>query len=190
MAAERAELAEVLTARSAAAERDGDAATAAHWSRLRCELDPLNETAHADQATCSEIKRGRGPGQLTAGQPRGTETAARTLHPCLEGWITLTALALAAWRLRMGTLVIPAFTTGTPLLIWRVNALHVADLASSPVLPADSLAQGPAETGQTGRRTWPAPRSARAPAPASGGRPRGRVAWTPLPGWVAGESMS
>ena len=45
-------------------------------------------------------------------------------------------------------------------------------------------------TGQTGRRTWPAPRSARAPAPASGGRPRGRVAWTPSPGWVAGESMS
>ena len=45
---QRAELAEVLTARSAAAERDGDAATAAHWSRLRCELDPLNETAHAD----------------------------------------------------------------------------------------------------------------------------------------------
>ena len=45
---QRAELAEVLTARSTAAERDGDAATAAHWSRLRCELDPLNETAHAD----------------------------------------------------------------------------------------------------------------------------------------------
>jgi AAA ATPase domain/Bacterial transcriptional activator domain len=38
----------VLAARSAAAERDGDAAAAAHWSRLRCELDPLDEAAHAD----------------------------------------------------------------------------------------------------------------------------------------------
>jgi len=45
---QRAELAEVLAARSAAAERDGDAATAAYCSRLRCELDPLNEAAHAD----------------------------------------------------------------------------------------------------------------------------------------------
>src|SRR5690242_15001024 len=45
---QRAELAETLAARSAAAERDGDAATAARWSRLRCELDPLNEAAHAD----------------------------------------------------------------------------------------------------------------------------------------------
>ena len=32
--------------------------------------------------------------------------------------------------------------------------------------------EAPCATGQTGRRTWPAPRSARAPAPASGGRPR------------------
>ena len=45
---QRAELAETLAARSAAAERDGDAASAARWSRLRCELDPLNEAAHAD----------------------------------------------------------------------------------------------------------------------------------------------
>ena len=45
---QRAELAETLAARAAAAERDGDAAAAAHWSRLRCELDPLNEAAHAD----------------------------------------------------------------------------------------------------------------------------------------------
>ena len=45
---QRAELAETLAARSAAAERDGDAAGAARWSRLRCELDPLNEAAHAD----------------------------------------------------------------------------------------------------------------------------------------------
>jgi DNA-binding SARP family transcriptional activator/tetratricopeptide (TPR) repeat protein len=44
----RAELAEALAARSAAAERDGDTAAAARWSRLRCELDPLNEAAHAD----------------------------------------------------------------------------------------------------------------------------------------------
>jgi DNA-binding SARP family transcriptional activator/tetratricopeptide (TPR) repeat protein len=44
----RAELADVLQARSAAAERDGDAAAAARWSRLRCALDPLNEAAHAD----------------------------------------------------------------------------------------------------------------------------------------------
>ncbi|HEX5287253.1 MAG TPA: AAA family ATPase, partial [Streptosporangiaceae bacterium] len=42
------ELAETLAARTAAAERDGDAAGAARWSRLRCELDPLNEAAHAD----------------------------------------------------------------------------------------------------------------------------------------------
>ena len=45
---QRAELAETLAARAAAAERDGDAAAAAHWSRLRCELDPLNEAAHAN----------------------------------------------------------------------------------------------------------------------------------------------
>jgi hypothetical protein len=51
----------------------------------------------------------------------------------------------------MGTLVTPAFTTGTLLLICRVDALHVADLTSSPVLPADSLAQGPADAGQL---TW------------------------------------
>jgi DNA-binding SARP family transcriptional activator/tetratricopeptide (TPR) repeat protein len=44
----RAELAETLAAGAAAAERDGDAAGAARWSRLRCELDPLNEAAHAD----------------------------------------------------------------------------------------------------------------------------------------------
>jgi DNA-binding SARP family transcriptional activator/tetratricopeptide (TPR) repeat protein len=44
----RAELAEALEARSATAERDGDTAAAARWSRLRCELDPLNEAAHAD----------------------------------------------------------------------------------------------------------------------------------------------
>src|SRR6185312_9179621 len=31
-----------------AADGDGDAAGAARWSRLRCELDPLNEAAHAD----------------------------------------------------------------------------------------------------------------------------------------------
>ena len=45
---QRAELAGTLAARAAAAERDGDAAAAAQWSRLRCELDPLNEAAHAD----------------------------------------------------------------------------------------------------------------------------------------------
>jgi DNA-binding SARP family transcriptional activator/tetratricopeptide (TPR) repeat protein len=45
---QRAELAETLAARSAAAERADDTATAARWSRLRCELDPLNEAAHAD----------------------------------------------------------------------------------------------------------------------------------------------
>src|SRR5690348_6205280 len=45
---QRAELTETLAARSAAAERDGDAAGAARWSRLRCELDPLNEAAHTD----------------------------------------------------------------------------------------------------------------------------------------------
>jgi hypothetical protein len=44
----RAELAEALAGRSAAAGRDGDAALAVRWSRLRCELDPLNEAAHAD----------------------------------------------------------------------------------------------------------------------------------------------
>ena len=44
---QRAELAELLAARSAAAERDGDATAAALCSRLRCELDPLNEAAHA-----------------------------------------------------------------------------------------------------------------------------------------------
>ncbi len=45
---QRAELAEALASRSAAAERDGDPAAAARWSRLRCELDPLDEAAHTD----------------------------------------------------------------------------------------------------------------------------------------------
>ena len=45
---QRAELAEALASWSAAAERDGDPAAAARWSRLRCELDPLDEAAHAD----------------------------------------------------------------------------------------------------------------------------------------------
>jgi DNA-binding SARP family transcriptional activator/tetratricopeptide (TPR) repeat protein len=45
---QRTELAETLATGTAAAERDGDAAGAARWSRLRCELDPLNEAAHAD----------------------------------------------------------------------------------------------------------------------------------------------
>jgi DNA-binding SARP family transcriptional activator/tetratricopeptide (TPR) repeat protein len=45
---QRTELAETLATRSAAAERDGDAAIAAHWARLRCELEPLNEAAYAD----------------------------------------------------------------------------------------------------------------------------------------------
>ncbi len=45
---QRAELAEALASRSAAAERDGDPAAAARWSRLRCEHDPLDEAAHAD----------------------------------------------------------------------------------------------------------------------------------------------
>jgi DNA-binding SARP family transcriptional activator/tetratricopeptide (TPR) repeat protein len=45
---QRMKLAETLADRAAAAERDGDAAGAARWSRLRCELDPLNEAAHAD----------------------------------------------------------------------------------------------------------------------------------------------
>jgi DNA-binding SARP family transcriptional activator/tetratricopeptide (TPR) repeat protein len=44
----RAQLTDTLTDRSAAAERDGDPTMAARWSRLRCELDPLNEAAHAD----------------------------------------------------------------------------------------------------------------------------------------------
>jgi DNA-binding SARP family transcriptional activator/tetratricopeptide (TPR) repeat protein len=44
----RTDLAEALAASSAAAERDGDVAAAARWSRLRCGLDPLNEAAHAD----------------------------------------------------------------------------------------------------------------------------------------------
>jgi hypothetical protein len=43
--AARAELTETLADRSAAAERDGDAALAARWSRLYCELDQLNEVA-------------------------------------------------------------------------------------------------------------------------------------------------
>src|SRR5579859_2449238 len=45
---QRMKLAETLAARAAAAERDGDAARAARWSRLRCELDPLDEAAHTD----------------------------------------------------------------------------------------------------------------------------------------------
>ena len=44
----RTQLADALAGRSAAAERDGDAALAVRWSRLRCELDPLSEAAHAD----------------------------------------------------------------------------------------------------------------------------------------------
>src|SRR6476661_8448304 len=77
---QRAELAETLAARSAAAERDGDAAGAARWSRLRCELDPLNETAHADLIRqlaaagdrAAALVAGRGPG--AAPSPAGAAT--------------------------------------------------------------------------------------------------------------------
>jgi len=61
------ELAEVLAARSAAAERDGDTAAAARWSRLRCELDPLNEAAHADLVRQLAASGDRA-GALIAGQ--------------------------------------------------------------------------------------------------------------------------
>ena len=44
----RADLMQTLATRSATAERDGDAADALRWSRLRCELEPLDEAAHAD----------------------------------------------------------------------------------------------------------------------------------------------
>jgi tetratricopeptide (TPR) repeat protein len=45
---QQTELAQALATQSAAAERSGDAAAAARWSRLRCELEPLDEAAHAD----------------------------------------------------------------------------------------------------------------------------------------------
>ena len=45
---QRAQLAQTLAERSASTERDGDAADAARWSRLRCALEPLDEAAHAD----------------------------------------------------------------------------------------------------------------------------------------------
>ena len=64
---QRAELAETLAARSAAAERDGDAAVAARWSRLRCELDPLNEAAHADLVR-QLVAAGDRAGALVAGR--------------------------------------------------------------------------------------------------------------------------
>ena len=64
---QRAELAETLAARSAAAERDGDAAGAARWSRLRCELDPLNEAAHADLVRQLAVAGDRA-GALVAGR--------------------------------------------------------------------------------------------------------------------------
>jgi DNA-binding SARP family transcriptional activator/tetratricopeptide (TPR) repeat protein len=64
---QRAELAEVLAAQSAAAERDGDATTAARYSRLRCELDPLNEAAHADLVRQLAASGDRA-GALIAGQ--------------------------------------------------------------------------------------------------------------------------
>src|SRR5207302_4789003 len=68
---QRAELAETLAARSAAAERDGDAAGAARWSRLRCELDPLNEAAHADLVRQLAVAGDRA-GALVAGR-QGTD---------------------------------------------------------------------------------------------------------------------
>ena len=64
---QRAELAETAADRSASAERDGDAAAAARWSRLRCELDPLNEAAHADLIR-QLAAAGDRAGALVAGQ--------------------------------------------------------------------------------------------------------------------------
>ena len=39
-----------------------------------------------------------------------------------------------------------------PLLVRRVDALHVLDPAAAPVLPADGLGQGPVHGGQLPRR--------------------------------------
>ena len=87
---QRAELAETLAARSAAAERDGDAAGAARWSRLRCELDPLNEAAHADLIR-QLAAAGDRAGALVAGREadrpaaRGAGRAARPGR-CARRW--------------------------------------------------------------------------------------------------------
>ena len=81
---QRAELAETLAARSAAAERDGDAAGAARWSRLRCELDPLNEAAHADLVR--QLPRpATGPGRWSPG--------ARSPTGCARSWRGARAVA-------------------------------------------------------------------------------------------------
>jgi len=67
----RAELAEVLAGRSAAAERDGDAALAVRWSRLRCELDPLDETAHAGLIRLLAAAGDRAGAMITAREVMG-----------------------------------------------------------------------------------------------------------------------
>ncbi len=67
----RAELAEALAGRSAAAERDGDAARAVRWSRLRCELDPLDEAAHADLVRQLSAVGDRAGAMITAREMAG-----------------------------------------------------------------------------------------------------------------------
>ena len=71
----RAELAEALEAHSTAAERDGDTATAARWSRLRCELDPLNEAAYADL-----VRQLAAAGDRAGALVAGREVTARLLE--------------------------------------------------------------------------------------------------------------
>ena len=62
---------------AAAAERDGDPAAAARWSRLHCELDPLDEAAHTDLVR-----------QLAAAGDRAgaLSPGGRPLTGCAESW--------------------------------------------------------------------------------------------------------
>jgi DNA-binding SARP family transcriptional activator/tetratricopeptide (TPR) repeat protein len=98
-----AELAEALTGRSAAAERDGDAALAVGWSRLRCELDPLNEAAHADLIRQLAAAGNRAGAMITAREVTGrlhTELGVRP-GPLLRAAIAEArgpgGVAFAAW---------------------------------------------------------------------------------------------
>jgi DNA-binding SARP family transcriptional activator/tetratricopeptide (TPR) repeat protein len=106
----REELAEVLDARAAAAEREGDAATAARWSRLRCALDPLNEAAHA--ALVRQL--------AAAGDRAGAVVAGREVTTRLHDELgvrpgPLLRAALAEARGGPGGAAVPAGTAARPL---------------------------------------------------------------------------
>jgi DNA-binding SARP family transcriptional activator/tetratricopeptide (TPR) repeat protein len=119
----RSELAGALAARSAAAERDGDAAAAARWSRLRCELDPLDEAAHADL-----VRQLAAAGDRAGAVIAGREVTGRLRTELGVGPGPLLRAALAEARGPGGPPVLAGPVTSRPLF-GRAAELHILTAA-------------------------------------------------------------